>query len=483
MSQNGALTQLVAVGAQEKNFISNDEKDSLFKESDKKINNFVKSSQCIYPIGNADWDTTTKFKIEKKGDLLGSIYLSVHLPDLNYLDLISNESIDTSNNKTNYVRWVNYIGNALVKRVKLYFDGQLIDEQTGEFMQVYTDIQDDDWNKLCLIGMNGNLNKPLDYINGEYLYIPLKFWFCEGGKKALPLISMQYTDIEIEVEFRKLDECYQVLKFKKEPLGEEGMTAYNYEHIDFVHTKNKFKKEVLSKLSLKSVSLDCNFYYVDNEERKRLSEKEHKILITQTQSIISNINNQIIELDFNHPVKEMFWFFSNKSVKESPEPLNFSNMTEYPDSDVFDGFISKKGWGYYNYMKKFKDHWMDEARILVNGRELVGWNNWKYYYYTQNYENYRNKMEHLVYLYSFSTNPKSSSPAGSLNFSRVDNAQLQFTMNQKTKDIFNGLRMKSSDDISNNYKSNNNQFTIQIYAVNYNYLIIKNGMAGVAYKT
>ena len=179
----------------------------------------------------------------------------------------------------------------------------------------------------------------------------------------------------------------------------------------------------------------------------------------------------------------MFWFFSNKSVRESPEPLNFSNMTEYPDSDVFDGFISKKGWGYYNYVKNFKDHWMDEARILVNGRELVGWNNWKYYYYTQNYENYRNKMEHLVYLYSFSTNPKSSSPAGSLNFSRVDNAQLQFTMNKKTKDIFNGLRMKSSDDISNNFKSDNNQFTIQIYAVNYNYLIIKNGMAGVAYKT
>ena len=35
MSQNGALTQLVAVGAQEKNFISNEEKDSMFKESNK----------------------------------------------------------------------------------------------------------------------------------------------------------------------------------------------------------------------------------------------------------------------------------------------------------------------------------------------------------------------------------------------------------------------------------------------------------------
>ena len=105
------------------------------------------------------------------------------------------------------------------------------------------------------------------------------------------------------------------------------------------------------------------------------------------------------------------------------------------------------------------------------------------YYYVQNYEHYRNKLEHFVYLYSFSTNPKGLTPSGSLNFSRIDNAQLQFKMNKKTQSVFNGLRERSIGDTTRNYMTNDNQFDIHIYAVNYNYLIIKNGMAALVYKT
>ena len=64
---SGALTQLVAVGAQETNFLSNDAKDSIFNEPVKKINNFVKSTSSMQPLGGSNWGTTTKFKIERKG--------------------------------------------------------------------------------------------------------------------------------------------------------------------------------------------------------------------------------------------------------------------------------------------------------------------------------------------------------------------------------------------------------------------------------
>ena len=85
----------------------------------------------------------------------------------------------------------------------------------------------------------------------------------------------------------------------------------------------------------------------------------------------------------------------------------------------------------YNNLRK--NHILGEARILINGFPRVEWKDYKYYYFLQNYENYRNKLEHNVYLYSFSSKPTAGVPMGSLNFSRVDNSQLQFTINDTTK--------------------------------------------------
>jgi len=463
---NAALTQLVAVGAQETNFLSTDAKDTVFKESNKKINNFVKSTSSMQPLGSSNWGCTTKFKIEKKGDLLNSLYFVAKLPKISrdYLN-------DTSN--TNHVRWVDYIGNVLIENVKLYIGGQLIDEQTGEFTQIYTDLYDDDWNKLCLIGLDDSLIKPNNEsvndfpIDSTFVYVPLKFWFCNSLNKSLPLIALQYHDVEIEVKIRDWDSCYQVLQEITDSEGKKG----------FVHMQefNKMKQQ-----PLESVRLDCNFIYLESEERKRVAEADHKILITQTQHIECPVSQgKTIDLaSFNHPVKEMFFYFTNQFVKNLPDPFNFSSKPEYMTKDVSDHHITNSNGHFSHYNNAHKDHILDEARILINGYARVEWRDFKYYYYLQNYENYRNKLEHHVYLYSFSGNPKSETPMGSLNFSRVDNAHLQFTINEKSR-----KQAQKWLDPSKYHMTNDSNKTINIYAVNYNYLIIKSGMAGLAYTT
>ena len=54
--------------------------------------------------------------IEKKGDLLNSMYFVAKLPK------ISRDYLNDTNN-TNHVRWVDYIGNVLIENVKLYIGG------------------------------------------------------------------------------------------------------------------------------------------------------------------------------------------------------------------------------------------------------------------------------------------------------------------------------------------------------------------------
>lgn len=463
---NGALTQLVAVGAQDTNYLSTDAKDSVFAEPEKKINNFSKSTSSMYPLGGSNWGCTTKFKIQKLGDLLSTVYFVAKLPR------ISRDYLET-NDSTFHVRWANYIGNILIENVKLYIGGQLIDEQSGEFSQIYTDLYDDDWNKLCLIGLDESLttpnNQPLSGypVESTNVYVPLKFWFCNSLKKALPIIALQYHDIEIEVKIRDWDSCYQVLKRTVDSDSKNGYVHYQQ--------FNKMKQQ-----SLEGVRLDCNFIYLDSEERKRFAQSEHKILITQVQEIKCSVSQgKTVDLtSFNHPVKEMFFYFSNNTIKNTPDPFNFSNKTEYMTKDVSDQFIGTDNKTFEEYNKSTKGHILDEARILINGHQRVEWKDFKYYYYLQNYENYRNKLEHHIYLYSFSGNPKSETPMGSLNFSRIDNSQLQFKINEVT-------RRQSKRYLASNKHSqtDDSELTITIYAINYNYLLIKSGMAGLAYST
>ena len=150
---NGALTQLASIGAQDSNFLSTDSKDSIFKEVDKKITNFARSNCSMIPLGNSSWGNTFKFKVQKKGDLLSTMYLKIELPKITGENLY----IDDMSGGEYFFRWSSYIGNVILKNIKLYIGGQLIDEQTGEFQQIFTDLYDDDWNKLCLLGMDENL--------------------------------------------------------------------------------------------------------------------------------------------------------------------------------------------------------------------------------------------------------------------------------------------------------------------------------------
>ena len=487
---NAAITQLLAIGSQDENFLSKEPKDSIFQETDKKITNFARSKASMIPSGRADFGTTIKFKIEKKGDLLSSMYLMFELPELD------NTKINNLYND-NYVPWAawnDYIGNVLIENIRLYIGGQLIDEQTGEYMQIITDLYDDDWNKLAMIGMDSVLNKTherlkalKDYpLENEYpyneitnstsskssrtIYVPLKFWFCNSIKKALPIIALQYHDIEIEVKIRKFEDCHKIYSLRK--------TTEDTDRDVLVLSKSLFTYNQIPKI--KEVKLDCNFIFLNSEERKKIAQSEHKILINQTQRITQPVKfEKSVELNFNHPVKEMFWFFRNNKVTSEDGPFNFSTSSEYPDLQVFNRYDTS---GNRLLLKNYnsKEHWLAKARLLINGHERIDWKDYMYYYYLQNYENFRNKLEHHVYLYSFSLDPKSETPHGSLNFSRIDNAQLQYDINEESRRFFNNQRDREGSNYYGELGKDDN-LEINIYATNYNYLLIKSGMAGLAY--
>ena len=47
-------------------------------------------------------------------------------------------------------------------------------------------------------------------IAGRTLYVPLGAWFTENPSQALPLIALQYQEVEVKVKLRPLSEWYTV---------------------------------------------------------------------------------------------------------------------------------------------------------------------------------------------------------------------------------------------------------------------------------
>ena len=47
-------------------------------------------------------------------------------------------------------------------------------------------------------------------IQGKQLYIPLNTWFSKMSSSALPLVCLQYTELEINITFRPLVELFTI---------------------------------------------------------------------------------------------------------------------------------------------------------------------------------------------------------------------------------------------------------------------------------
>jgi hypothetical protein len=434
---NGPIIDLVAKGLLDEDIMDSSNKTSIFNFDISKKNKYAKGDSRFYPIGKANWGNTFRINIEKKGDLLYGLYLIVKLPKLSINNLNVLPKPDENDTNSIYrLKYSDFIGNILIEKISLYMNGQLIDEQTGEYMQVYTDLYLSDWNRKAMLGLD-NINPNLK-VDSELVYIPLKFWFCNEPYKPLPVIALQYTDIYIDVKFRKFQDCVLILEKNNNNLYHSNKT-----HIE---------------IPIEEVSLQANFYYLELEERKKLALKEYEILITQSQlrSTIFNSTTSLL-VDFNHIIKDMFFFIHpNKNINNG-EYFNFSTKLDYPSADL-NPLTNFELWDLTP-----QKHLLQKARLLFNGAERIEWRDAKYFYRMQNHENYKNKLDAFIYLYSFTVDPTRYTNSSGCNFSRIDNPQLQVEIKPDT--VYNS----------------NDTYTLSCYATNFNILIIKNGLVGLKY--
>jgi hypothetical protein len=232
---SGGITQLIAIGAQDTHIVGNPEV-SFFRSTYRRHTNFsqVVDRQTIQ--GNPNSGGISVIRIERKGDMLGYTYFTVKNS--------SGETITFPDN--------------LFSKVELLIGGQLVDEQDDTFSRLIA--------SQLLVGSSGKA------VNSQDKFYPLHFFFCENWQSALPLIALQYHDVELRITWG-----------------------------DTVDTSNQ-------------IECFCNFVYLDAAERDHMASQALDMLVTQTQKVKKS-GTYVQEMTFNHPVK---FLVSNAALVLSP---------------------------------------------------------------------------------------------------------------------------------------------------------------------
>jgi len=250
----GGLLNLVSYGNQ--NIILNgNPSKTFFKCTYAKYTNFGLQKFRIDFEGSKNIrmtePSTFTFKIPRYGDLLMDTYLVLTLPTIwssilpPTCELSTNPDIKTPLEKSKYIwnpyefKWIKNIGTQMIKRMRFIVGGQVIQEYTGDYLYNLVERDFNGTKKLVYYKMSGNvpeLNDPANAYNrngkypnvwptnspnysslgpepsihGRKIYIPINIWFTLASKMAFPLVSLQYNELEIEVELRPVQELYVI---------------------------------------------------------------------------------------------------------------------------------------------------------------------------------------------------------------------------------------------------------------------------------
>jgi hypothetical protein len=389
----GGLMQLVAYGAQDI-YLTGNPQITFFKVVYRRHTNF--SMEAIEQTWNGDEKGASArctATISRNGDLVHRMYMEIK---------------GTTNDYSNPIAQA-------ITSVELEIGGQKIDKQTGQWMETWAELTEPNptghvgvvstagastatsFQKMS--GLGGLAGTDSQNLASPY-FVPLMFWFCRNPGLALPLIALQYHEVKVILE-------------------------------------HKFGTVLDTNVSNK---LWCDYIYLDTDERRRFAQVSHEYLIEQIQeqTTTATSGSASLDLNFNHPVKELIWVPSTITAEE------------------------------WNGAAVAADIATGTYKLKLNGHDRFAARDFSYFTRTQVHDYHsgpgglgastmatgQGQQNDSIAVYSFALKPEEHQPSGTCNFSRIDNAQLEVS-------------------------AATGPFVI--YAVNYNVLRIMSGMGGLAY--
>ena len=477
----GGLMQLVAVGAQDV-FLSSNPQITFFKVVYRRHTNF--SCEPIEQTINGSQTASSSgtVTVSRNGDLIHRVYVNI----------ASTSAAAVADN-----------GDDVVSTAEVEIGGQKIDEQTSEWNQI--------WNELTVPAskadafkcMTGNVGNGNTHGVGQ-IQIPLNFWFCRNAGLALPLIALQYHEVKIKCTWGSYDGTRSVLvdyiyldteeRRRFAQVSHEYLIEQVQKNVTYVETDtsvdlhlNHPVKELIWTSPASNAYAKARIVLNGQDRFAELQEEYFQLrqpmdhhtavpganvaLSARPQMLATPIDSGVTQYDTaaegNTNVLIAAGSLSFDTTPTSAEITAFNNLWKEGDLFVYDvggdaadparttvhtvtsitaaaantaGVVNVSP---ANMVVPTSPDDKVSITIIARAQDPLG---------------RVSRLAKKVNVYSFALKPEEHQPSGTLNFSRIDTAQLKF-----------------------NTAPGSGTTVYNVYAVNYNILRIQSGMGGLAY--
>jgi len=480
----GGLLQLVATGAQNE-LVNGNPSMTHFRAVYRRHTNFA-MDQIRMPFTSSNLEfaqvgtRTISCRVDRYAQLLHDCYLVLTLPDIwSPLKFLSGSvpptGYDSRTNSIGYdFQWIQNIGYNLIDHVDITMNGQVIQNLRGEWLKLYSYMTHDANKREIVDQMVGNVPELYDPAhaydrNGQYpnaitpttlpsispqtttpepsirsrqLVIPLHFWFCENPGLALPLVSLQNSEVYINVTLRPVTDLYTVIDVN--PLN----TTYGQRVYPTNYPLSLFLSPPLS-TGLPSNStlttwfpdpyVEGNFIYLTEAEMNQLARADQTFLVKTVRYVSKEGQfggNTDLELPMFNLVTRIV-FAAQRSdrllVNDWDNYTNWSNPKRAPwsaiSSDVDTGLYSS---GQQQVTSVYPRSPLIDGILLFDGKERIQTKPLPFFSLLQMYRYITGQIPDLpgIYMYSFALDHSGYQPSGAANGSMFNKIILRLTLQQ-----------------------------------------------------
>ena len=306
--------------------------------------------------------STFTFKIPRNAELLLDTYLVFNLPDI--WSPIKPPSFVGDVWKPYEFQWIEDIGTNIIENVQLSIGGQLIQQFSGDYIKNAMERDFSETRKKQFYKMTGNtveLNNPsIAYnrfdkypnsyykpnltvssepsIRGRKIYVPLPFWFSHSSKLALPLVGIQYSEIQINLTLRPICELFVIndvtktgrefTKNKIKPnftLQDNAMYRFLIQPTDTSLGPETYTDKTTNWDA--DINLLATFCFLTGDEAKVFALNEQKYLIKDIRETkyLNTTGTNRIKVDSNALVSSWMFYFKRSDVALRNQWSNYSN--------------------------------------------------------------------------------------------------------------------------------------------------------------
>jgi len=458
----GGLMQLVNKGAQDQ-LVTGQPSFTHFKSVYKRHTEFA-MEHFVLNFRSVNLDllpTQPKFlrcKVDRNAQLVHDCYVNVTIPDI-----YSPVNPTTSGFATGYeFEWISNLGYNMINSVSLLINGTAIVKHSGEWMKLYSYLSHNGTMRLKVDRMVGNIPEVKDPANaygrfnqyphsisrpgaqaapsilGRELMIPLHFWFCEDVGAALPLIALQYSDVEIVVEFASIYQLFTVRDV--DPASPTFRQRISPNPANPLYAMNRFLSPPnvdasplnpsLTSWSLRP-SVEANYIFLNDAEMANFAKSDTSYIIKDLRPVTRQGvrgPSTDVELVMTNLCTRIVWtaqrsdFLANNDYDNYTNWLGPPTLNQVGSTPITSIYSSGQQQG---SNVALKDN-LVEATIIFDGKNREETKTVAFYSLLQNYKHVEGAPLPGVYMYSFALDHEKQ-PSGHANGSMFNSTALRIS--------------------------------------------------------